>query len=138
MGELGYVLFHVDALDADAAPLSIDRDLQVAVGAEREVVLRNLVPLHQIGVGVVLAVEFAVLGDAAVQSESNHDDRLDGLAVYDGQGARQPEANGTDPRVGLGVLVVGRAGAVHLAAGAQLSMHFQPDHGLILGHGHQL
>src|SRR5262249_14741463 len=52
-----------------------------------------------------------------------------GARVHHGQRSRKPEAHGTDERVGLGAKTVG-AGAEELALGAQLDVHFEPDHGL--------
>ena len=135
MAQLGDVLLHVDALDAHAAAFAVHTHIEIAAGAEREVVLGYLVPFHQVRVGVVLAVELAVRCDAAVQRQPDHDDGADGLAVDDGQRAGQPETHRTYAGVGLGVLVVGGACAVHLAVGSQLRVHFEADDWFVLGHG---
>ena len=92
--------------------------------------LRDLVALHQVGVGVVLAVELGELADVAVEGEAGADDVLDGLLVDDGEGAGHGEADRADAGVGVILLVVSGARAEHLALGEQLGVHLKADDGL--------
>jgi len=48
---------HVDAGQADAAAEAVDQHVEVAAGAERQLVHADLVPLHEVRVEVVLARE---------------------------------------------------------------------------------
>ena len=98
--QAGRVLFQVHAGDADALRLAVDLDLQPAVHADRQVVLRDLVALHQVGVVVVLAVELGLGGDRAVERQPGHDRQLDGLAVDDRQHAGHAQADRVDVGVG--------------------------------------
>ena len=53
--------------------------IEPAVDAHGHVVLRYLVALHEVGIGVVLAVELGVIRDRAVERQGGHDGEFDGL-----------------------------------------------------------
>ena len=112
---------------------AVDLNVEVTVDAQRQVVLGYLVPLHEVGIGVVLAVELGVFGDFAVQRQAGADGVVHGFAVDDRQHAGHAEADGADVGVGPGVGVVGGAAAEHLAAGAELDVGFQADDGAVGG-----
>ena len=95
MQQAAGVLLDVDAADADALLPRAGLDVDVTVDVQRQVVLRDLVALGQVGVHVVLAVEFRGLGHLAVEREPDGDAELDGATVGDGERAGKPEANGT-------------------------------------------
>ena len=102
--QAGGVFFEVDAGDADALPAEVvGFDVEPAPFGEGHVVLGDLVALHEVGVGVVLAVEFGEAGDGHVEGEGGADGPFDGGAVDHGEGAGQAEAEGADVGVGLGV-----------------------------------
>ena len=130
MGELAGVLLHVHALDLDAEDLRAiigrDGDVEVAVDADRLVVLADLVVLRHIGVEVVLAGHAAPLDDVAVERQPDADDRLDGLGIGHRQGAGQAKTDGAHLRVGRGA-EIGRAAAEHLGAGAEFDVHLEAD-----------
>jgi hypothetical protein len=109
MEELRDIFFHVDALYPNAPRHPIDLDVQVPVMAYRNVKLRNLIALHEIRIRVILAVEFGLLGNAAVERKAGHDDFFDGLSVDYRQCARKSKANRANVAVRLCRLVVGRA-----------------------------
>ena len=134
MGQAGGVFFQVDAGDANASRCAVHLDVKVAVNAERQVVLGDLVPLHQVGVGVVLAVELGELGDLAVEGQAGADGVVHGLAVDDGQDAGHAQADGADVGVGPGVRVVGGAAAEHFALRAELDVGFEANDGAVGGH----
>ena len=98
MEALSHVLLQVNALHPDTAVLAVDvaavphkiqrtvffpagllllgqmleGQVHVAVGTEGNVVLGDLVALGQVGIEIVLAVEFGEPGDSAVQGKSGH------------------------------------------------------------------
>src|SRR5215210_1002344 len=70
---LGGILFEVEARDADPDRAFGGPALEVGVGADRLVVLGDLVTFWQVGVEVVLAREDGVGHDLAVQGKPRHD-----------------------------------------------------------------
>ena len=126
------VLLEVDALDADRARAGVRLDLERAADAERLVVLRDLVTLRQVGVGVVLAIELGELRDLTAERQPGEDRVRDRLLVDHGQRAGQPERDRVDQRVRLAVEVVARAVGEHLRLGAELTVHLETDHDLVL------
>ena len=133
--ELGHILFQVDALDADACCVAVELDIEVAVEGDGVLVLGDLVALHEVGVGVVLAVEAGGVGDGAVEGQAGGDGVLDGTAVDDGEDAGHAQADGADVGVGRRALVARAARAEHLALGEELDVDFQPYDGLIFQGG---
>jgi hypothetical protein len=91
MEQLARVFFHVDAADADLA--------DAAVGGDRLVELRDLVPLRQIGIEVVLAREDGALVHQAAGGERDPHRQLDRLAIEHRQRARVAETDRADVRV---------------------------------------
>ena len=76
MNEPGDVLLQVDPGYADLFLLTVDTDHQTAIGGKRHVVLRDLVALHEIGVGVVLSVELRLPGNRTVKGQARGDSQL--------------------------------------------------------------
>ena len=70
--------------DTDLTRLTIVLNNEIAIATERNIVLRDLITLHQIGIGIVLAVELGVLWNGAVEGQSRHDGVGDGFLVDDG------------------------------------------------------
>ena len=131
--EFAGILLHVDAGDADALRSSGFRcDVEVAVLADRQFELGDLVPLGEVGIEVVLAGEDRARRDRAVGGQPGHDRVFDHLAVEDRQGSRQPQADRAGLGVG-GVAEAGRAAAEDLAGGGQLDVDLQADDGFIVG-----
>jgi hypothetical protein len=83
MEETTGVFLDVDAGDPGAAERSSRLEFKVTTDAERQIVLRNLVSLGEIGVDVVLAVEFTERRDFAVEGETGQDAELDRGAIDD-------------------------------------------------------
>ena len=135
MEQLGRVLFEVGAGDPDSPRLTIDVDREPAVDAERQVVLRDLVALEQVGIGVILAVELRRFGVLAVQGLAGHQRVLHRALVNDGEHPGQCEADGAHVGVGLGARVVGTAAAEHLALRLQLDVGLEPDDRLVVSGG---
>ena len=65
-------------------------DIEKAIGAERQVVLANLIRLGQIGVVILLAVPFGEGGNPAVERQAHLGRHAISLAVHHRQGTRQP------------------------------------------------
>src|SRR5439155_13587637 len=116
------VLFEMRAMDADALRTGRGRDLDPAFHAEREVVLRDLIPLRQVGVHVVLAVELRVRGNTAVEREAGGDRELDRATVRYWQGTWKPEAHGAHERVRGRAEPLRAARAEHLRARRELDV----------------
>ena len=130
MDALPRVVLHVDARDADVPEGAIHHDIDVAVLRQRLVVLRDLVPLGQVRIKVVLARETRLRVDAAVQRQRTLDGQFHRLAAQHGQRSGQPQANGA--HVGIGRRAkTGRAPAKDLGRGGKLHVHFEADDRLI-------
>jgi hypothetical protein len=105
----------VDAGDADIPALAVNLDSEMAVEADGHFILGNLVAFHEVGIGIVLAVELGVFGDRAVQSQSGHHGIFYSLLVDNGQDAGHTQADRAYVRIGRRAGVVRGAAAVHLA-----------------------
>ena len=113
---LADVSLEMDALDADLLEIgsgvgSGEIDHDVAVRAERKVVLRDLIAFDEVGIEIVLAVELRKAGNLAVESEAGNRAELDILAARDRHGAGQSETDGAHAGI--------RHAAVAVFAGAE-------------------
>ena len=73
-GVLAGVFFEVGPQDADFFGAAVfDGNFDIAVLAERQVVLADLVILRQVGVVIALAIPFGEGGDLAVQGQPGQD-----------------------------------------------------------------
>ena len=129
VGELAGVLLQVDPGQATpAAPRAVllGRDLQPPAGAEREVVLADLVVLGQVGIVVVLPVPLGEAGDLGMERDRRLERQLERLAVHDRQGPRHPERDRVGLRVGRQP-ELGPARREHLALGGELDVDFEAD-----------
>src|SRR5215470_12753553 len=79
-------------------------DLQHAVSRKRLVVLRNLVPLRQIGIKIILTREDRLLIDVQAQSECSSGAKLDGVTIQYWEGTWQSQTSGT----GIGIWFVAK------------------------------
>src|SRR5690606_37868328 len=126
------VLLEVDALEVDGLRAAVDLDLEFAAEAEGLVELGDLVALHQVRIGVVLAVELRVARNLAAEREASHQRVGHGLLVDDGEHARHAEADRTDVGVGGGIEVLAVAAAEHLRFRLELDVHFHADDGFVV------
>src|SRR5581483_6979512 len=99
------VLLEVRSNDADGVIAPVVRDDEAPAGAERRVVLGDLVPLGQVRIEVVLPVEDGARRDLAAEREAELHRPLDRLPVRDRERARVGEAD----RAGVRVLRVAEA-----------------------------
>ena len=102
VNELAGILFHVNAGDADAQGPAVDLDVQVPVGGDGQLVLRDLVALGQVGVKVVFAGEAAFRFDGAVGCQGHFDGVVHHLSVQHRQHAGHSQAHRTGVAVGGG------------------------------------
>src|SRR5664279_5087443 len=121
MQRLSGVFFEMNALDANPHYLAIHLDVEVALDAQRFVVLRDLIVLRHVGIEVVLASEPAPWRDAAMQREPDANRRLDRDRVGHGQRTGQAKAGRAGVRVWCGT-EGGGATAEHLRAGAEFDV----------------
>ena len=137
MERLAGVLLHVHAGDADGHDAAVGREADGPARRERPVVLRDLIPLGQIGIEVVLPREDRLGMDAAAQGQGGARRELHGAAVQDGQRTGKPETHGTERGIGLGA-EPGGAAAENLGGGQQLRVNLQADNRLKFGHASQI
>ncbi len=128
--ELAGVLLDVDAGNADAlgVPLLVHHGVDVAVLAEGDIKLGNLVGLGQVGVEIVLPVRLADGVDGAVCGVAHADGVLHHLFVEGGEAPRHPGAVGAAVGVHLraeGVL----AAAIDFGFGGKLGVDLQANNG---------
>src|SRR5690606_9877555 len=124
------ILLEVDAADPHAlhGPARLFH-LQPAVRRQRLIELRDLVPLGQVRIEVVLAREPADLVHRAVQAERGARAQLHRAPVHDRQRAGQPETHRADVRVRRGA-ELGRVRAEQLGRGRELDVDLEADDGL--------
>src|SRR5262249_8799228 len=118
----------VGARDPDLVGAVLPWQEHAPVQTKRLVVLGDLVALRIVGVEVVLAVEYGVLGDRAVECEPEPDPALDRLPVRDRKCPGVGEADWASVAV-LGREVLERAPAEHLRPRLQVDMDLEPDYG---------
>ena len=121
--KLSDVLFQMHASYANSLAALVGVYGEAAAKRERLVVLRNLVAFHQVGIGVILAIELGERGYIAAERKPCADNILHRLAVYHGHRAGHPHAHRAHRRVGRRVLIRRAARAKHLAFGQQLRMN---------------
>ncbi len=79
----------MDTGQMDTALFAVDIDVDVAAFANRQVELGRLEVLRQIGIVVVLAVEFAERQDVAMQGQAGFDGIMQYFFIEYGQDAGQ-------------------------------------------------
>ena len=70
MHQFAGVLFHVDFMNADGFRARRRHDIDMAVAADRQIQLADLVRFGQIGVEIVFAVKFIVARNLAVRRQT--------------------------------------------------------------------
>ena len=87
------VFFHVDARQAHALRRAVQLDVDVAAGADRQLVLANLIALGQIRIKVILAGENARPRDFAMGRQTGFDGEFDDSFVQHRQNAGKTGAH---------------------------------------------
>jgi hypothetical protein len=132
---LARVFLHVHAHDADRVRRAGLADVERAAGAERRVVLADLVALGKIGVEVILASKDALCLHRTPEREPDTHGHANGLTVQHRQRAGQAEADGTHVGVRPGAERRGTA-AERLGLGEKLGVDLEADHLFeFAGHG---
>ncbi len=128
MRELSGVFFQVDSPDADRADFSAGLDPQRALDRQRQFILRDLIPLGEVRVEIILAREHADRRYPAPKGRGHQQRQVHRPFVYHRQAAGHSQADraGGGVRLGQGG-IDHRAAAEHLRAGAQFRVHFQAD-----------
>ena len=137
VGELASVLLEVDSLEMDPPRRGTIADLDPAALDQRQVVLRDLVPLDEIWVGIVLAIELGGLRDLGVHCQAGEQGVLDRHAVHHRQDPGHAQTDRAHVGIGRGPGVVARAAAEHLAARGELDVALQADDDLVRALSHQ-
>src|SRR5581483_8584666 len=123
------VLLEMCARDSDRDLAVRRRHGELPAGAQRLVVLADLVRLRVVGIEVLLAVEDGALRDLAVEREPQLDRLLHRPPVRHRQRTRECEAHRARLRVRLAAEAVAAA-AEHLRLRLQLHVDLEADHGL--------
>ncbi len=131
MEQLGYILLKMNAGYAHPPFFAINLNGKPAVMTDGGIILGNLIALHQIGIGVVLAVKLGVIGDSAVESQSGHHGIFYCLLINSRQNPGHPKADRADMGIGWSSGIIGAAAAVHLALRQKLGMNLQSNNGLV-------
>ena len=134
MHQLTGVLLNVDSGNADAFFAAFGLNVQMALAAQREIILGNLIGLRQVGVEIVLPILLGIGGDFAAGGKSGLYRILHHLAIE----YRQRTGHTRAHRAALGVgcsTELGGAAAENLCGSFQLYMDLQSnDHLIICNH----
>jgi hypothetical protein len=95
MHEFARVFLEMNTLNANG----FRADLQLSFPTERNLILRNLIPLRQVWIEVVLPFEERMLFDRTAKRQPDGNDFLDRRPINDGQRPRVPHAHGTYVRI---------------------------------------
>ena len=125
MQETCGILFQVNAGNTNLPRLTITLDCEVAIFAERYIILRDLIAFHQVRVGIVLAVELRVGRDVAVKGKSRHDGIGYGLPVDDRQDARHAHTNRAYVGIGGSIGIACAARTKHFTFCQELRVYFK-------------
>jgi len=129
--ETGDVFFHVDSVDANSYRI-FEREIDEAFVANRLIHLGDLVALHEVRVGVVLAVELGDSGDVAIDRHADHHGVLDGSLVYDRERAGKRHADFVYKRVWLSSLILGAGCSEHFGTRLELHVRFETNYCFVL------
>ncbi len=122
------VLLHMRAANAHALDAAGDIKIEIAVVAQGQIVLADLIVLRLVGIEIVLAVHLRPARDFAVECEPDGDRRLDHRLVQRRQDTGHAEADRADVRVRRCMEIV-LAAAKHFGSRTDLDVDFQSDDG---------
>jgi len=120
------ILFQVRARDADNLLLTIDFDLERALLHHRQLVLRNLVTLGQVGIEIILAREHRARADRAPIAKPSLVAMRAASRFITGSTPGNARSTAHAWVFGSGAVLRGRSGE-QLTLGEQLHVHFQTD-----------
>ena len=114
----------------NAACLAPDFDIDIAIEADRQIILGCLEILWQIGIVIILTVEFAERQDIAVKCQSGLYGIMENFLIENRHASRKAQADRAYVRIGLGTEFSGAA-AENFCFCFQFDMDFQADNGFI-------
>src|SRR5207249_11902921 len=121
MKRLSRIFLEVDPHEPDPLPAAPRPNIDAAAGAERPIVLGDLITLGEVRVEIVLPGEDAPLRDLGADGQARHDREPDRALVQHGKHARESEADRADLRVGPRA-ELRAAAAENLRLGPELGM----------------
>ena len=131
------IFFHMDAGQSNAFGDPVRSDIDVAVGADRELVLADLIAFRQIGIKVIFSRQTARASDFTVRRKSRPNREFHRFLVQNRQDAREPHAHRTSVLV-RGLAELGRAAAEDFRFGQELGVNFETNHGFIVHRSYKL
>jgi hypothetical protein len=130
MKQLASIFFHVNPCDSKLPVPTTKLHWKIQINAtllgNGNVKLRNLVPLGQVRVEVLLPIKLGSHGDLTVKSKAQPHGTLDNLLIQNWQRPRVSHAGRADSAVRLGAIVIW-AGAKCLGDSRQLDMGLNSD-----------
>ena len=133
MQQLTRILFHMNACDTDALFLSIRNNINIAFLADRQIKLRYLICLGQIGIIITLTIHLGKVRNCAIGREACPRCIFYDLLVEHRQHTRHTSANGTAVCIGLSPEFV-FAGTKYFCFGCKLDVYLEPDHSFVCHH----
>src|SRR5579864_3635309 len=106
--------------DTNTTSLSMQVDSEMAITAKRDIVLRDLISLHEIRIVITLAVKFGKSRDRAIQSKTGHNSIGNGFSINNRQNSRHAHTHWAHVGIWCSISVVGAASTKHLAVCQQL------------------
>ena len=127
------VVFHMDACNAHALDAPVHVYFKVAVLADGQLELRNLVARGQVGIKIVFTRKNGACIDGAIGGQANQGGKMNGLPIGNRQCAGHARAHFANIGVG-GLPKCCGAGTEQFGGRGKLHMHFKANHGFIGGH----
>ncbi len=109
---------------------AIEIDFDVAIGADRQLVLTDLIAFRQIRIEIVLARENARSSDFAMGRQAGLDCEIDDFFVQHRQDSGKTSANRAGVFIGCAT-ELGRTAAKNFRFGEQMGVNFQSDDALV-------
>jgi hypothetical protein len=122
--KLARIFFQMKPLEIYFDRLPVPLDIDAPADPERMRELRDLIAFRQIGIKIILPVEFHKLRRPAAEREDRAQAQREHFRVQHGQSARKTEADRADVLVGRRT-EFDRAGAEYLRLGVELDMDFE-------------
>src|SRR5688500_17275816 len=102
MQETSGVFFEMDSSNTNTSHLTSHVEFELAVQTQGEIVLRNLVSLHQVRIDVVLTVKLAEVCGTAIKSQPGHNRERDSFPINRRERTRQTQTYWAHVRIRFG------------------------------------
>ena len=131
MDALASIFFHVDAREANSLCTAVIRGhVNTPASSQRHLFiglkLRNLIPLGQIGIKIILPQKTTARLNRATRGQRNVHRQFNDILIQHGKRARQAQTHRTDMGIGIGAKF-GTASAKNFGRGRKLGVYFQTD-----------